>query len=219
MKRTIGLVLCLALFFAISEDTWAATTVLLGKSVNSYGRIDYNGGKDAGNIHDSMVGLTYAKKVKLAITNQFGDFSSNFGKEHFEFLDVQAGYPIVNDQSGILYLTLTAIKYSGFLNHTVPYISKHEADGGLLGFEMIGFPNDRVQFEFGFHYAVGGSYRIDFYHSNLEMTLLKLKIQFRLTDNLGLVVFSQLRDFDSQSDTLNVSEKNNTTTLGVVYRL
>lgn len=219
MKRTIGLVLCLALIFVISEDTQAATTVFLGKNVNSYGKIDYNGVKDSGNIDDTLVSLTYTGKVKLVITNEFGEWHGNSGKEHLEILDIQAGYPVVNDRSGILYLTLTAFKYSGFENYSPPFIDKHEADGGLLGFEMIGFPTDRIQIEFGWHRAVGGSYRIDLSNFSLDMYLLKLKIQYLLTDNLGIVIFTQLRDFNSQSDTLNVSEKINTTTLGFIYRL
>lgn len=219
MKRTIGLVLCLALIFVISKDTQAATNVLLGKNVDGYGKIDYNGVKDSGNIDDNLVSLTYTGKVKLVITNQFGELYGNSGKEHIEMLDIQAGYPVVNDQSGILYLTLTAIKYTGFQNYSAPFIDEHEADGGLLGFEMIGFPTDRIQFEFGWHRAVGGSYRINHSNSSLDMNLLKLKIQYLLTDNLGIVIFTQLRDFNSQSDTLNVSERINSTTLGFIYRL
>ncbi|MGE5604330.1 MAG: hypothetical protein ACM3YE_01405, partial [Bacteroidota bacterium] len=199
--------------------TWAATTVLLGKNIDSNGKIDFNGGEDSGNIDETLISLTYTGKVRFVITNQFGEFYGNSGKEHLEFLDIQAGYPVVNNKSGIFYLTLTGIKYSGYLNYSVPYFSKHEADGGLVGFEVISFPTDKAQFELGLHRAVGGSYRIDFYNSTLEMTLLKLKIQYHLTDNLGLVILTQFRDFQSKSDTLNVSEEINTTMLGFIYRL
>lgn len=216
MKRTVGLILSLIMLFAVSKDTNAATTILLGRNIDSYGKIEYDGAKDSGHIDDNLISLTYVGKVKLVISNQFGDFWGNTGKEHIEFLDIQAGYPVVNDKSGILYLTLTGVKYSGYLNNYTPYLNKHEADGGLIGFEMIGFPTDKIQFELGLHRSICGSYRINDYNLELEMTLLKLKIQYLLTDNLGLVIYTQLRDFDNTSIT---SEEIDSTIIGFIYRL
>lgn len=207
------------MLLAVSKVSHAATTILLGRDFESNGKININGIGDSGYIDNTLISLTYVRKVKLVISNQFGEFNGNSGREHLELFDIQVGYPVVNDQSGIFYLTLTGIKYSGFLNYYSPYIDKHEADGRLIGFEMVGFPTEKVQFELGLHRAINGSYRVNFINSSLDMILLKLKVQYQLTDNLGLVIFTQLRDFDSKSDTTDLSEKIRTTVIGFAYRL
>lgn len=219
MKRTIGLVLILIMFLAVPKVTRATTTILLGQAAGAHGNIDYNGIDDSGKIESNLISLSYVKKVRLVFANQFGEFYGNNGKKHLEFFEVQAGYPIVSDKSGILYFTLTGIKYSGYLNDFSPVMTTHEADGSLIGFEMIGFPTDKVQFEFGWHRAIGGSYRVNSSNSTLDLTLLKLKVQYLLTNNLGLVVYYHLKDFNVNDPTLNLSEKINTTVIGLIYRL
>lgn len=219
MKRTIGLVLSLVMLFASSKVTRATTTFLLGFNAGTHGEIEYSGINDSGKIEGNLISLTYVNKVKIVITNQFGEFYGNNGKEHMEFFDIQAGYPVVSDKSGILYLTLTGIDYSGCLNYFTPYLSEHEADGGLIGFEMVGFPTSKTQFEFGWHRAIGGSYRINNNNSKLDLTLLKLKVQYLLTDNLGLVIWCQIKEFDNKDYTMSFSEEINTAVIGLIYRL
>ncbi len=219
MKCTIGLVLSLIMLLAGSQVAHATTTILLGCDVGTYGEIDYNGMNDSGKIEGNLISLTYVKKVKIVITNQFGEFYGNNGKEHLEFFDIQAGYPVVNDKSGILYLTLTGFDYSGYLNYYTPYLTRHEADGCLAGFEMVGFPTDKTQFEFGWHRSIGGSYRLNYNNSSLGLTILKLKVQYLLTYNLGLVISCQLKDFNNKDATVNFSEKINTAAIGLIYRL
>lgn len=219
MKRTVGLVLSFIMLFAFSKAAHATTTILLGRNTNSHGEIKFNGASDSGSMDDYLISLSYVKKIKLVITDQFGDFYGNSGKEHVNFLDIQVGYPLVSEKEGILYFTLTGFKYTGYLNYSAPYITKHEADGGLAGLEIVGFSDDKIQIEFGWQRAIGGSYRISHYNSSLDLTLIQLKLKYLLTDNLGLVFYSQLKDFDSKSASLNLSEKINTTVVGIIYRL
>jgi len=207
------------MLFTSSKATHATTTFSLGFSAGSHGDIEYNSTNDSGNIEGGLVSLTYVNKVKIVITNQSGEIYGSSGKQHMEFFDIQAGYPIVNDKTGILYLTLTGIDYSGYLNYCSPYLTEHEAGGGLIGFEMVGFPTGKMQFEFGWHRAIGGSYRINNNNSTLDLTIFKLKVQYLLTDNLGLFVWCQFKDFDNKDDTISFSEEIGTTVIGFSYRL
>lgn len=216
MKRTFGLVLILIMLFTFSKVTRATTTVFLGRTVEGHGEIDYYGLNDSSHIESDLVSLSYVKKVKFVITNQSGEFYGNNGKDHMESLDIEVGYPLYNDKKGLLYFTLTSINYSGYKNN---FITTHEADGGLVGFEVVGIPSDKVQFEFGWHGAIGGSYRINADNLPLELMLLKFKLQYTLTDNLGLILYCQLKDFNNNDNTYKRSETINTTVIGFIYRL
>ncbi len=216
MKRTFGLLLFLVMFLLFSQETHATTTILLGRSVEGDGEFFYDGMYESGNIEGRLISLAYIKKIKIVITNQFGEFYNGYEKNHMESLDIQVGYPLYSDNKGLLYLTMTGMKYSGYDNY---YLETHEADGGLIGFEIIGTPSDKVQFEFGWHKAFDGSYRINDDNLSLELLLLKFKIQYLLTDNLGLVIYWETKDFNNNDAFTKRLETIDNTVIGFIYRL
>lgn len=219
MKRATGLLLILLMLFAVSRSSSAAVAVFFGDHLENRGEIDYNGVGDSGRFESGLASLSYAQETKWVITYQFGEFYDGYFKKELDFFDIQVGYPIANDQSGLLYLTITAINYSGFKGSgAIPDIWRHEADGGLLGFEVVGFLADKLQFEFSFRRSVVGSFRLNDDQSSLNLSLLKLKIQYLLTDYLGLVLLYQLKDFNADAIAFNLSEEFQTTHWGLIYR-
>lgn len=216
MKRTFGIITLLIMLLAVSKDTYATATVMLGRNVYSKEEFVYDGINNSGNIENNLISFTYVKKIKFSITNQFGEFYDDDQKNHMESLDILVGYPLYNDSKGLLYFTLTGIKYSGYENY---YLDTHEADGGLVGFEVVGIPNDKTQFELGWHGAIGGSYRINYDNLALKMMLIKFKLQYLLTDNLGLVIFCELKDFNNNDINYRRFETIKDTYFGFVYRL
>lgn len=216
MKRTFGIVMFLIMFLAVFDDAHATATVMLGRTVESKEEFSYDGINDSGYIDGNLISFTYVRKIKFTITNHFGECHGDNGKKHMESLDVLVGYPLYSDKKGLLYFTLTGIKYSGYENYLLTTL---EADGGLVGFEVVGVPNDKTQFEFGWHGAIGGSYRINSDNLSLKMMLLKFKIQYLLTDDFGIVIYCESKDFNNKDVNFRRFETINSTVLGFVYRL
>lgn len=216
MKRTFGIITLLIILLVISKDTYATATVMLGRSINGKEEFAYDGINNSGNIENNLISFTYVKKIKFTITNQFGEFYDDNQKNHMESLDILVGYPLYSDNKGLLYFTLTGIKYSGYEDH---YLDTHEADGGLVGFEVVGIPSDKTQFEFGWHGAIGGSYRINSDNLELKMMLIKFKLQYLLTDDLGLVIYCELKDFNNDDINYRRFETIKNTYFGFAYRL
>lgn len=215
MKHFWGIVLLLVMVFAISKETKATTVVMLGRIVDSSEEFHYDGTDDLGDIDGGLIGFTYVKKIRFTITNQVGEFNGT-DKDHMESLNIQVGYPLYSDNKGLLYLTLTGIKYSGYEGSL---LTNHEADGGLFGFEIIGTPSDKVQFELGWHKDLGGSYRINNDSLPLDLMMVTFKIHYLLTDNLGLVIYCESKDFNNRDITLKRSEAIYNTVFGFVYRI
>lgn len=217
MKRIFGIITLLILLLIVSKDTYATATVMLGRSINGKEEFAFDGINNSGDIENNLISFTYVKKIKFTITNQFGEFYGDDQKSHMESLDILVGYPLYSNSKGLLYFTLTGIKYSGYEDY---YLVTHEADGGLAGFEIVGIPSDKTQFEFGWHAAVGGSYRINSHNLALKMMLIKFKLQYLLTDNLGLVIYWELIDFDNNDiNYYSRFERIKNTYFGFIYRL
>lgn len=204
------------MLLVVSKDTYAIATVMLGRNINGKEEFVYEGIDNTGNIESNLISFTYVKKIKFTITNQFGEFYDDDQKNHMESLDILVGYPLYSDSKGLLYLTLTGFKYSGYEDY---YLDTHEADGGLVGFEVVGIPSDKTQFEFGWHGAIGGSYRINSDNLALKMLLIKFKLQYLLTDDLGLVIYWELKDFNNNDIDYQGFERIKNTYFGFAYRL
>lgn len=216
MKRTFGIITLLVLLLIISKDTYATATVMLGRNIYGKEEFAYDGINNSGNIENNIISFTYVKKIKFTITNQFGEFYNDDQKNHMESLDILVGYPLYNYSKGLLYFTLTGFKYSGYENY---YLDTHEVDGGLVGFEVVGIPSDKTQFEFGLHGAIGGSYRINSDNLALRMMFIKFKLQYLLTDDLGLVIYCELKDFHNDDVDYQRFETIKNIYFGFAYRL
>lgn len=216
MKRPFEIVFLLMILLTVSKETLGAATVMLGQTIDSKEEFAYDGIYDSGSIENNIISFTYVSKVKFTVTSQFGEFYGEDEKNHQKSLDVLVGYPLFSDNKGLLYFTLTGFQYSGYQDS---FLETHEADGGLIGFEVVGIPNDKTQFELGCHGASGGSYRINSENLTLKMRLLKFKIQYLLTDDFGLVIYYESRDFINKDRPLKRFETISNTFLGFVYRL
>lgn len=216
MKRIFEIVLLFIILLAVSKETHGTAMVMLGQNIHGKEEFAYDDIYDSGNIENNIISFTYVRKIRFTITNQFGEFYGEDEKNHMKSLDIMVGYPLFCDNKGLLYFTLTGFKYSGYQDSI---LNTHEADGGLIGFEVVGVPNDKTQFELGWHGAIGGSYRVNSDNLALKMMLIRFKIQYLLTDDLGLVIYCESKDFNNRDLTFNRFETINNTYLGFIYRL
>ncbi|MGE5581000.1 MAG: hypothetical protein ACM3X9_00515 [Bacillota bacterium] len=231
MKKTLASLLLLISFLLVSQKpTFAVTTVYFGKMVNGVGvGYDYSSAanpKLTGDLDTFVVNFTNIselKKVKVDIDYEFGKYTYLQGPPSMELWDLQVGFPVVNREKGLVYLTLGAHNYA----ENTPFNPKHETNGALVGVNIACIPSDRFQIEADIQHSLGNLATAKLYYSDvtgtlsktstLDLTILTMKAQIILTDNLGLAV--RYRWFDENISDPRVDAVDlYSTTMGFIYR-
>lgn len=225
MKKAMILVLLFMMILMATSTTFAVTTLYIGGSVDGNGTTkDYQTNqKYSGDIKGMVVDFTNIseiKKIKVDIDYEFGDFRFNSGTPTFGIWNTQVGFPVVNHDKGLVYLTLGEVFYNEY-SDTYP---KHEVASNMIGLDIVATPLERLQFEVGLQHSIfdGTS---ELYssstnttkYSSPELTVGKLKVQYIFTDNLGFSIQYRIMDFKVKQ--LEVEgTRINTTVAGFIYR-
>jgi hypothetical protein len=219
MKKAAILLLLFVALFTVPQTAQATTTFYWGGFIG--GRETFDDSISAqhftGSLSAGIIGFTYIKRLKICIEHESGESVDNNNETRFTGLtDYKIGYPVVNGKKELLYIT------AGFLEYSRSNFSR--ATGGMLGVNIISVLNETVLLEMDFQYsALHSEYRI--YSTlpfeppplSMEMTSVKLKIQFILTDHLALIM--SYHGIYSNVDNQNVIENIYLPSIGLSYRI
>jgi hypothetical protein len=226
MKRTIVLLVVFVMILMVTSPSFAVTTLYVGGSLDGSGttRDTENNQPYSGDIvKDTVIDFTNIsemKKIKVDVDYEWGDFKYISGPPTFGLGDVQVGYPVINHDKGLVYVTLGEVYYNEYSNS----FPKHKAASNMVGLDIVATPIERFQFEIALQHSIwDGSSKL--YVSNTEttdyscpeLTVGKLKLQYIISDNFGFSV--QYRVFDYKVKQLEEGATNLTTTVaGFIYR-
>jgi hypothetical protein len=229
MKKLMVLMLLLIALLTISQATLASTTLFLGKTFagngtsNDYGSPTYQ--SNSANISDSVIDftdITEIKKIKIDVDYEFGDFNYNSSAPTTLGLwDSQVGFPAIVNDKGLVYVTVGTLNYTEYSQAN----PKHEVNGYMLGLDLICTPTDKFQFEIDLqHSCLGSTSKLSYGNpgtntldSTPDLTALKVKLQYTLTDNFGLAVHYRLLDYKVKNPA-DTAVNMDTTSLGLIYR-
>lgn len=209
MKKIFTLVLMVMVLFSIAIKTNAATTLFIGSSLGA--RETASDIYFPGELSNIGMNLTYIKKIEISFEFQRGETTLS-SKYNTEFGDFKIGYPVMDNEDYLMFLT------AGYMRYVREKLS--ESQGFMLGADLIAIASDNFYVELDFQYSLfGASYRRQTpINTELPMDQIsaKLKTQFILTDNLGLVANFHLIHFDANGGF--IVEEVFIPSLGVIYR-
>ena len=179
------LLVVLITLFTVANMTYAVTTIFMGKNIGGNGT-NYDNGSVSGDIDTTVIhftDITEIKKIKVDIDYEFGNYEYQT-PQSLGLWEIEVGFPLKVNEKGLVYFTVGAINYGEYNNP----VSKHEANGATLGFNVICTPTERFQFELNLQHSLGGSSKLNSVNSSLDLTLLKTNLQYIFTDTLGLAI-------------------------------
>ena len=210
--------------FLVTHSAYAVTTLYVGRTFAGYGTTnDYNtpsislSGKITNSVLD-FTNISEIKKIKIDVDYESGDFEYTKNMPSLELWDVQVGFPVITNDKGLVYVTLGAVDYNEY-HDTNP---KHSAIGNMLGINIVATPTDRFQFEADCQRSLlGGSSKLYSDAGELDnypdITAVKLKVQYVLTDNFGLAIHYRYLQYQIKNSQVTAVDLN-TTSFGFIYR-
>jgi hypothetical protein len=214
MKKTIILVLVLISLFTVAKASYAVTTIFMGETVEGRGE-NYDAGSVTGDMDTTVIhftDITDIKKVKIDIDYEFGNYKYLVPQSMGSW-DIQIGFPVKVNEKGLVYFTVGAINYAEYSNPA----SEHEANGALLGLNVICTPTEKFQFELNLQHSVGGSSKLNSVDSSLDMILLRTNIQYVFTDTLGLAIHYTYMDYNANNPSTDAVDLSSTS-IGLIYK-
>lgn len=226
MKKIVVLGLLVIMAFIISKTAYATTTFSMDRT-NGDICTTYNSSVFSTKTNSDVFAFNFAyiKKFKIDIDYQTGKYSNKTNSLDFNCFNMQIGLPIVNKPKQILYITLGGMSY--FEDTNLMVLPEHEADGGMLGIDLVVILSNKFQIELNIQHSLRGKavlryYDIDFgteipLYYETDLSIYKVKLRYLLTDNFGLTL--NYRSMENNS--INNSDFDNFLkfcTLGFVYR-
>jgi hypothetical protein len=224
------LLLTVILLLTWQQPTYALDTVFFGKSINGNGTgLDYMStnpdNKYSGSLDTYLVdfvNISEIKKIKIEGTYETGNYNYLPQNPTIVNTNLQVGIPIVIRDKGLVYITAGYQTYDEYANAN----PQHESYGPVLGLDVICTPAEPFQVEFNLQHSIGGYCNLYYDnssggksvdHSDLDLTILVIKAQYILSQNLGVALYYHLADYNSPKLGLDVVDLSSTT-LGLVYR-
>ena len=213
MKKFLPLVVFLFIFLAVTKTARATTTLFLGGNIGG-GESVTDGTIPAlytGEHTDSVVNITYIKRIELVLEYQKGTSRYYFPVSQ-ELSIFKIGYPIVDEKTGLVFLTI------GYQNFKRDHLT--EARGFMVGLDLYAVASDNFFAGVDVQYSLTGAEYKRFYPYFLDLSMdqlsVKLKLQYTITEHIGLMANFQWFQFNTGNGL--ITENIISPSVGVVYR-
>lgn len=213
MKKFLLFIVFLILFLALPKTANATTTLYLGGNIGA-GETIADGTVPAlysGGLSNFVFNITHIKKIEIVLEYQKGA-TNYYWPLSTEYSNIRIGYPIVNEKAGLIFIT------AGYQNFKREQLT--EARGFMIGMDLIVAAAENFYAGVDLQFSpFAASYRRTYpYYLDLpmEQLTLKIKLQYAVTDRIGLMANLQWLYFDANHGL--IVENIITPSVGLIFR-